>query len=183
MDNTRCYHCEKCCERTLPGVKNCPYCKTRDHRQEENDLYEQACNRLAFLFGQKHGWRFEGWAGSFNPSRNTWQEGTGGWAHYGDWVVMMDDIRADLMMDAPVDEYLNYMDASLQEHERAQQEGRQPLNINYRSWLIGARYAGTRPDSEFVRLKREELERASEAVRMAKEELKKALNNHHNKLF
>ena len=171
MDNTRCYQCDRCCNKK--EKKTCVYKKQQHFNLEENSLYEQSCNRMAFLFGEKHGWRFEGWAGYFDPNKNTWQEGTGGWALYGDWIVPMDDIRADLMMDASADEWIKYNDACMKEAEK----NIMCIRINYRSWLMGARFDGDILDSPYIKRKKEIQRNIEQYVTNAMNMLKQSIRN------
>lgn len=158
MDNSKCYLCERLCYDDSTAYKKCEYRVKKSFGNLENRAYEEACTRLAVKFGKKHGWRFEGWVGYFNPEKHHWYEGAGGWAQYdGDEVVAMDDLRADLMMDAPVDAYRQYMDAALEEGLRAEEEGRQPRYVNFRNWLMGARH-DMRHTPEFVEAERKRLE-------------------------
>lgn len=138
-------------------------------------LYEDSCRKLAVLFGKKHGWSFEGWVGCYNPETDTWEEGAGGWACYGDWVVPMDEIRADLMECAPRDEWSKCYDASVEEYEQALSEGRPARKISYSSWLKGARFEMLE-SSESRKARHDSLmEIALKGVKTAKEELEKLI--------
>lgn len=172
MDRCKCYLCERLCYCESQPYESCTYRKQKSFGVRENREYEIACTRLAVKFGRKHGWKFEGWVGYFDPKKHNWYEGAGGHAQYDTCdVVAMDDLRADLMMDAPVDAYCEYMDGQVEEYQAAEREGRQPRYVNYRNWLLGAR-----PDMEdSTREWRERHAQEVEAARLRAEEAKKAL--------
>jgi hypothetical protein len=111
----------------------------------ENRAYEDACTRLAVKFARKHGWRFEGWVGHFDPNKHNWYEGAGGHAIVSDTVFSMEDIRTDLMMDAHPDAIMKFYDECVEEGYAAMDEGREARYVNYRNWLLGARH---NPDNE-----------------------------------
>lgn len=172
MDKNKCYLCERLCYGESQPYESCTYRKQKSFGLPENRMYEEACTRLAVKFGRKHGWRFEGWVGYFDPAKHTWYEGAGGWAQYDtDDVVAMDDLRADLMMDAPVHAYSEFMDEQTDEYQAAVNEGRQPRYVNYRNWLLGARCDMDRSTPEWKERHAQEVE----AARLRAEEAKKAL--------
>lgn len=172
MDNCKCYLCERLCYCESQPYNECTYRKQKSFGMRENRDYEIACTRLAVKFGRKHGWRFEGWVGYFDPKKHNWYEGAGGWAQYDtDDVVAMDDLRADLLMDAPVHAYSEFMDEQVKEYQAALNEERQPRYVNYRNWLLGARCDMDRSTDEWKERHAQEVE----AARLRAEEAKKAL--------
>lgn len=157
------------------------YRKQKSFGMPENKAYEEACTRLAVKFARKHGWRFDGWVGHFDPEKHTWYEGAGGWANINDDVFSMDDMRTDIMMDAHPDAISKYMEQYMKEAEAAEHEGREPRKVNYRNWLLGARF---NPDEETLEYKtlheqqlREELARLEgerqRLMEMLKEQVQK----------
>lgn len=174
MDHSRCYQCDKLCQEKL-AIERCTYLRRHRFDLEENSIYEQVCNRLAVLFGRKHGLAFEGWVGYFNPNKSAWNEGAGGIACFGDYTVPMEDIRTDLMMDADENEWIKYFDACMEEYQHAEEERRDPRNVNYRSWLKGARFGMDIPDSPYVKEQREKLKEEKERVEEARRSLMKAI--------
>ena len=177
MDKNKCYLCEKLCYLESSVYKNCEYRVKSSFSMQENRMYEEACTRLAVKFGRKHGWRFEGWVGHFDPKKHTWYEGAGGHAMFGDSVYSMEDMRTDLMMDAHPDAIMQYYEEGVEEHYAAERENRAERYVNYRSWLLGARHDMNRSTEEWKRREQEELEaahsRAEEAKRMFMEELQR----------
>lgn len=146
----KCYLCEKLCYCESQRYIDCTYRKQKSFGVTENREYEMACTRLAVKFARKHGWRFDGWVGHFDPTKHTWYEGAGGWANINDEVYSMEDMRADIMMDAAPDAITDYMDHWLIECAAAEREGREPRKVNYRNWLLGARH---NPDDETLEYK------------------------------
>lgn len=140
MEN-KCYLCERLCKEGSAAFNECEYRKTKSYGCQENRMYEIACTQLAVKFAVKHGWKFEGWVGYFDRQKHNWCEGAGGMAYFSnDEVVAMDDLRADLMMDADPKAYEEYAEESAAEYERAEAEKRQPMYVNYRHWLMGKRH-------------------------------------------
>ena len=130
----------------------------------ENRAYEEACTRLAVKFARKHGWRFEGWVGHFDPEKHTWYEGAGGHAMVNDMVFSFEDMRTDLMMDAFPDAIMQYYDECVEEGMKAMDEGRDARYVNYRNWLLGAR---CNPEDETLEYKqRRESELREELIRL-----------------
>ena len=183
MDNNKCYLCEKLCYCDSQPYDKCEYRKKKSFGSLENRAYEEACTRLAVKFGQKHGWRFEGWVGYFSPEKHNWYEGAGGWAQFSsEDVVAMDDLRADLMMDAHPDAYLQYMDASVEEGFRAEREGRQPRYVNFRNWLLGARHNVEDSSEEWKERQRLEAEEAKQRADEAKRQLEEEIQRYADEL-
>lgn len=130
----------------------------------ENRAYEEACTRLAVKFARKHGWRFEGWVGHFDPEKHTWYEGAGGHAIVSDMVFSFENMRTDLMMDAFPDAIMRYYDECVEEGMKAMDEGREARYVNYRNWLLGARH---NPEDETLEYKRSrESELREEIIRL-----------------
>ena len=71
MDNNKCYLCEKLCYNESQPYIDCVYRKQKSFGVRENREYEIACTRLALKFARKHGLRFEGWVGHFDPTKHT----------------------------------------------------------------------------------------------------------------
>lgn len=171
MDRCKCYLCERLCYCDSLTYIKCEYRRNRSFGVPENRAYEESCTRLAVKFAQKHGQQFVGWVGHFDPAKHTWYEGAGGHAMVGDEVYSMEDIRTDLMMDAHPDAITEYMDECVEEYYSAQRENRPERNVNYRSWLLGARHDMTRSSEEFKRMHAQKIEES----RMRLEEAKKIL--------
>ena len=158
MDNNKCYLCEKLCYNESQPYIDCVYRKQKSFGVRENREYEIACTRLALKFARKHGLRFEGWVGHFDPTKHTWYEGAGGHAMMGDEVYSMDDMRTDIMMDAHPDAIRQYYDESVEEAMAAECEGREPRFINYRHWLLGARHKPGESSEEYLLMRNRELD-------------------------
>ena len=177
MDRCKCYLCEKLCYCESQTYNECTYRKQKSFGVPENRAYEEACTRLAVKFARKHGRRFEGWVGHFDPKKHTWCEGAGGHAMIGDEVYSMEDMRTDLMMDAHPDAITAFYEECVQEHYAARKENREERHVNYRSWLLGARHDMERSSEEWKRMQAQELEgsrkRAEEAKRLLMEEMQR----------
>lgn len=175
MEN-KCYLCERLCKEGSAAFNECEYRKTKSYGCQENRMYEIACTQLAVKFAVKHGWKFEGWVGYFDRQKHNWCEGAGGMAYFSnDEVVAMDDLRADLMMDADPKAYEEYIEDSLEEYRLAESEGRSPRYINYRNWLLGARFDPQKSSTEFLEMKTKQLQEVNERLRKVKEELEEQL--------
>lgn len=183
MDRCKCYLCEKLCYCESPTYEKCEYRRCRSFGIPENRAYEEACTRLAVKFGRKHGWRFEGWVGHFDPNKHNWYEGAGGHAMFGDDVYSTDDMRTDLMMDAHPDAITAYYDECVQEHYAAERENREERHVNYRSWLMGARHDMNRSTEEWKRRQQEELEEAHRRAEEAKARLLEELQRNADDLL
>ena len=157
MNKCKCYLCEKLCYSESQQYIECPYRKQKSFGVTENREYEIACTKLALKFAKKHGWRFDGWVGHFNPEKHNWNEGAGGWACINDDMYSMEDIRTDIMMDAHPDAITEYMEQYIEESEAAEREGREPRTVNYRNWLLGARPDINRCTPEYLELRNKEL--------------------------
>ena len=177
MDRCKCYLCEKLCYCDSQPYDKCEYRRYKSFGVPENRAYEEACTRLAVKFGRKHGWSFGGWVGNFDPAKHTWYEGAGVHAMFGDAVYSMEDVRTDLMMDAHPDAITAYYDECVEEYYAAQKEKRPERNVNYRSWLLGARHDMERSSEEWKQIQARELEesqkRAEEAKKLLMEELQR----------
>lgn len=167
MDRCKCYLCEKLCYCDSQVYDKCQYRKQKSFGVPENRAYEEACTRLAVKFARKHGWRFEGWVGHFDPEKHTWYEGAGGHAMVSDTVFSMDDMRTDLMMDAHPDAIMKFYDECVEEGYAAMDEGREARYVNYRSWLLGARH---NPDNESLEYKDRRIAALREEEARLKEE-------------
>lgn len=184
MDRCKCYLCERLCYCESQPYNECTYRKQKSFGMMENREYEIACTRLAVKFGKKHGWRFEGWVGYFDPKKHNWYEGAGGHAQYDNCeVVNMDDLRADLMMDAHPDAYSKYMDEQVEEYNIAEAEGRQPRYVNFRNWLLGARCNVEDSSEEWKQKQREEWEEAHQRAEEAKKALMEELQRNADDLL
>ena len=150
MNRCKCYLCEKLCYCESQHYIECIYRKQKSFGVPENREYEIACTQLAVKFARKHGWRFEGWVGHFDPTKHTWYEGAGGHAMVSDTVFSMEDMRTDLMMDAHPDAIMQYYNECVEEGMAAMDEERTPQYVNYRNWLMGARH---NPDDETLEYK------------------------------
>ena len=138
-------------------------------------MYEESCTRLAVRFAQKHGWRFEGWVGHFDPDKHTWYEGSGGHAMISDTVYSFEDIRTDLMMDAAIDAIEQFYEEMATEGMLAENENRPPRYVNYRSWLLGARCNPKNNSSEYLESVNKDLKESSERLKQKRENLEKQL--------
>lgn len=164
MDRCKCYLCEKLCYCESQVYDKCQYRRQKSFGIPENRAYEDACTRLAVKFARKHGWRFEGWVGHFDPEKHTWHEGAGGHAMVSDTVFSFEDMRTDLMMDAFPDAIMQYYDECVEEGMKAMDEGRDARYVNYRNWLLGAR---CNPEDETLEYKqRRESELREELIRL-----------------
>ena len=164
MDRCKCYLCEKLCYCESQVYDKCQYRRQKSFGIPENRAYEDACTRLAVKFARKHGWRFEGWVGHFDPEKHNWYEGAGGHAMVSDTVFSFEDMRTDLMMDAFPDAIMQYYDECVEEGMKAMDEGRDARYVNYRNWLLGARF---NPEDESMEYKqRRESELREERIRL-----------------
>lgn len=176
MNGNKCYLCERTCYMESASYADCEYRRKRSFGCLENRMYETACTKLAEKFGRKHGWRFEGWTGYFDPQKCHWNEGAGGWAYFSnDEVVDMESIRADLLMDADPNAYGMYMDESAEEYERAEAEGRHPMYVNYRNWLLGKKHGPQELTEDDLMEVTRRLERVREDLVKQVEELQEQL--------
>ena len=171
MDRCKCYLCEKLCYCESQVYDKCQYRRQKSFGIPENRAYEEACTRLAVKFARKHGWRFEGWVGHFDPEKHTWYEGAGGHAMVSDTVFSFEDVRTDLMMDAFPEAIMQYYDECVEEGMKAMDECRDARYVNYRNWLLGARH---NPEDETLEYKqRRESELCEDIIRL--EETKQQL--------
>ena len=176
MDKCKCYLCERTCYCESKPYEACLYRKQKSFGCMENRAYEDACNRLALRFARKHEWPFEGWAGYFHPDKHTWHEGCGGHALMGDYVVSMEDIRVDLMMDASANAYLEYIDDYAAEQDRAMLRMEEPRHVSYRNWLLGARHNPAFNKPEYNALRKQEIAEASRRLAKTKAALEQELD-------
>lgn len=172
MDKNRCYFCEKLCYVESAIYDKCVYRRNKSFSSQENRLYEEACTRLAVKFGRKHGWRFDGWVGFFDSSKNKWNEGAGGHAYFssGD-VVSIEDIRADLLMDAPENAYTDFIEGQVEEYYASKREKREPRHVNFRSWLLGARQNPENNTDEYEAMRKKQMDDAIRRCKEAEKEL------------
>lgn len=164
----KCFKCDKLCNKKTEKYQSCRYKKVIAHSDEANARYEESCNMLAQSFARKHEWEFEGWIGYFNPETYSWNRYVGGRAMFGDRVVSLDDIRVDLMEDAPVDAYVQFEEETV---TYLNQHSENSSYVNYYNWLRGAR---NNPNECSEEWKKAELERA-EQLRKRVENSKKVL--------
>ena len=182
-NNCRCYLCESLCYCDSAKYQECDYRYRKSFGVPENREYELACTRMAVRFARKHGWRFEGWVGHFDPKKHNWYEGAGGHAMIGDMVYSMEDMRTDVMMDAPADAITEYYDECSEEYFYAEKEGREPIRVNYRSWLLGARHDIDRCSEEYLERKTEELEEEKQRLLEEKKKLEEELQAESDGVF
>lgn len=177
MDRCRCYLCEKLCYCDSSGYNQCEYRKNKSFGVLENRMYEESCTRLAVKFASKHDWRFEGWIGHFDPKKHTWCEGAGSLAMISDEVCSLEDMRTDIMMDAPIDAFVQYLDDCLKEYCDAERENRPMRNVNYRSWLMGARHNNENSSPEWKEKQKHELDniqqKKEESMRILMEQMQR----------
>lgn len=171
----KCFTCEKMCNKKTARYESCRYRKVMAHSDKANADYERACNMLAQSFGRKHGWDFDGWVGYFNPETYSWNRYVGGWAIFGDRVVSMDDMRTDLMEDAPEEAYGQYESEEV-EYLNREPDGKAP--INYYNWLHGARREPERCSEEWKKRKAEEMQRMKDEVDDSRRRLEEEMTNH-----
>ncbi len=171
MDNCKCYLCESLCYCDSSKYQKCEYRFQKSFGVPENREYEIACTRIAVRFARKHGWRFEGWVGHFDPEKHTWYEGAGGHAMVSDSVFSMEDMRTDLMMDAHPDAIEQYYDECVEEDMNAINEGRKPRHINYRNWLLGARHNHADSSKEFLEMREKEMKEERERLQKEQQHL------------
>ena len=68
------------------------------------------------------------------------------------------DMRTNIMMDAHPDAIRQYLDDYLDEAYAAEQEGREPRMVNYRNWLLGARFNPGESSEEYLLMRNRELD-------------------------
>lgn len=175
MDRCKCYLCERLCYCDSSSYDKCSYRRQRSFSVPENRAYEEACVRLVVKFAKKHNWRFYGWVGHFDPSKNEWYEGAGGHALVSDEVFSFEDIRADLMMDAHPDAIMEYYEQCVQEQMYASREKREPRFINYRNWLLGARHDTHKCSIEYLKTKEDEIKKLHEQILEDEKQLKEKM--------
>ena len=171
MDRCKCYLCEKLCYCKTTVYDKCEYRRRKSFAVLENRSYEEACGRLAVKFARKHGWRFDGWIGHFDPSKHNWYEGAGGHAMINDMVISFDDIRTDLMMDAHPDAISTFYDQCLEESYAAEREKREAKYVSYRNWLLGARFNIEDSSPEYIKMKEQEQQEALERIESSRMKL------------
>lgn len=181
MDRCKCYLCEKLCFCESQTYDKCQYRKQKSFGIPENRAYEDACTRLAVKFARKHGWKFEGWVGHFDPEKHNWYEGAGGNAMISDTVFSMEDMRTDLMMDAHLDAIMTFYDECIDEGMKAIDEGREPRYVNYRNWLLGARHNPKESSVEYLERRNDELEKEKARLKKTQEELMDILTQQYQK--
>lgn len=163
--------------------EKCNYRRCKSFGVPENRAYEEACTRLAVKFARKHNWKFQGWVGNFDPEKHNWYEGAGGCAMISDEVYSMEDIRTDLMMDAHPDAITQYAEECVNEHFCAKKERRQPRNVNYRSWLLGARHDMEKSSPEWKERRARELEESLKRCEETRELLMEELQRNADELL
>lgn len=181
MDRCKCYLCEKLCYCESQRYIDCTYRKQKSFGVPENREYETVCTKLAVKFARKHGWRFEGWVGHFDPEKHTWYEGAGGWASISDDVYSMEDMRTDIMMDAHPDSITEYMEQNLAEYEAAEREGREPRKVNYRNWLLGARFDPDDESLEYKEMRIQELREEQARLEETNRELRRMVEEQYQR--
>lgn len=181
MDRCKCYLCEKLCYCESQTYDKCQYRKQKSFGVPENRAYEDACTRLAVKFARKHGWRFEGWVGYFDPKKHTWYEGAGGHAMVNDMVFSMEDMRTDLMMDAHPDAIMQFYDECVEEGYAAMDEGRTPRYVNYRNWLLGARPNPADCSEEYLEALNRRLQEEREHLLKEKKQLEDLIREQYQK--
>ena len=181
MDRCKCYLCESLCYCDSTKYQKCDYRSRKSFGVPENRAYEEACTRIAVKFARKHGWRFYGWVGHFDPTKHNWYEGSGGWANINDEVFSMEDMRTDIMMDAHPEAITEYMDQHIAEAESAEREDREPRYVNYRNWLLGARPRLEDCSPEYLEMRNRELEEEHERLEKTNAELRRLLEEEYQK--
>ena len=171
LDRCKCYLCESLCYCDSEKYKKCEYRYQKSFGVPENRAYENACTRIAVRFARKHGWRFDGWVGHFNPAKHNWYEGAGGHALINDMVFSMEDMRTDIMMDADPEAITTFYDECVEEGFAAERENREPRYVNYRNWLLGARFNLEDCSSEYLEKRDRELKEAQERLEKSRSEL------------
>lgn len=152
----KCFKCDKLCNKKTEKYQSCRYKKVIAHSDEANARYEESCNMLAQSFARKHKWEFDGWIGYFNPETYSWNRYVGGHAMFGDRVVSLDDIRVDLMEDAPVDAYVQFEEETVTHLNKV--SGNSSC-VNYYNWLHGARNNANECSEEWKKAKCEMIDR------------------------
>ena len=181
MDRCKCYLCEKLCYCESQVYENCVYRRQKSFGIPENRAYEEACTRMAVKFATKHGWRFYGWVGHFDPQKHNWYEGAGGHALVCDTVFSMEDMRTDLMMDAHPDAIMIYMNQMVEEGFLAEKENRTARYVNYRSWLMGARCNPEESSKEYTDEMNRKLAEDKDRINKTKEELEELIRQQYQK--
>lgn len=170
----KCFKCDKLCNKKTEKYQSCRYKKVISHSDEANARYEESCNMLAQAFACKHEYNFDGWIGYFNPDTYSWNRYAGGLAVLGDRVVSLEDIRVDLMEDAPVGAYEQYEEETVR--YLSDNDEKQPC-INYYNWLRGARNDSHKSSQEWKKSETEKLDHLKEKVAESEERLKEIMKN------
>ena len=132
-----------------------------EERKQLKEAYRKACDAYLMAFADKHGFVYEDcdWVGG-DP---------GGCASAGDYFVDMQTIVADIDMDAPEDQWIQWYDYTLECLELGL-----PSKCNFESWLRGCpRYS----ERTFNRMRslRKNVENAKALLEKAIEEEKQNL--------
>lgn len=94
-------------------------------KEEVKDLYNKGCNEYLRLFCEKHEYDYE-------DAKDSWVgNSVGGIVCVGDYFVDIATLKADIDMDAPVDEFLKWYDYCTDVAEFGL------TTPNYESWLRG----------------------------------------------
>lgn len=124
--------------------------------------YIDACNAYLNLFCEKHGF-------DYDDAVNSWVAGeAGGTCFVADFAVSFNDMKIDIDMDTPKEEYWNYYEYSLDAYDLG-------FNCpNYANWLSGC----PRLSEE----QRKSLREAKNRVYYAKKEFERILKEEKDKI-
>ena len=124
--------------------------------------YIDACNAYLEAFCEKHGF-------DYDEAANSWVANVVGDAcMIGDYFVSFEDMRTDIDMDAPNEEYWNYYEYSLEAYDLG-------FNCpNYKSWLRGC--------PRLSEGQRKSLREAKNRVYEAKKDFERILKEENEKL-
>ena len=93
--------------------------------QKVKQQFNDACNAYLKLFCEKHGF-------DYDEAANSWVANVvGDCCLLGDYCVPFDEMKIDIDMDAPKEEYWNYYEYSLETHDLGL------ICPNYANWLRG----------------------------------------------
>lgn len=124
--------------------------------------YEIACNAYLEAFCDKHGF-------DYDVAKDDWVANVvGDCCMLGDFCVSFDDMRTDIDMDAPKEEYFNYYDYYLEAYELGF------ICPNYANWLRGC----PRLSEE----QRKSLRESKNRVYEAQKEFERALKEENEKI-
>ena len=182
MENKhKCYLCEKLCYCGSTTYDKCVYRTKNSFNVSSNREYETICTKLAEKFANRHGWKFEGWVGYFNPEKDKWNQHAGTCAMVNGEVFDLEDMRTDIMMDAHPDAICTYMDEAMEEIQDAEREGREPRRVSYYNWLRGARHNPSMESMEYKDMLTQQLQEELVRLEQERDELMKQLQEKYQK--